>query len=100
MTHDQLMRLTFAFIVGPAVFVLEHLERKHGHVDLSDLQTLDDDERKAVRDAMPAEFITRLANRLGPAEHNRIAEMLGPGTMAKAHEAVAATLRSIATAKP
>jgi hypothetical protein len=99
MTHEQLMRLTFANIIGPALFVWEHLEKKHGRTDMSDLQVLGDDEREAIREAMPRNFLMRVANFLDVAERNQVAEMLGPETMAKVHETVATILRNTAKAK-
>jgi hypothetical protein len=100
MTHEQLMRLTFANLIGPAFFVCDHIERKSGRVHLSDLQALDDDEREAIRGTMPREFMVRVANFMDAAERNQIAELLGPETMAKVHEVIAAFLRTTAKAKP
>ena len=93
MTHEQLIRLAFASTVAPAFFVLKHLEEKYGRLDLADLHTLDDNERKAVWDAVPREFMVRVANQLNAAECNQIAEMLGPERTAKVHEVVATFLR-------
>jgi len=94
MTHEQLMRLTFANLIGPALFVWQHLKQKHGRLDLSDLQALNNDERKAIGDAMPRDFTVRVANFMDVAERNQIAEMLGPETMAKVHKMIATFLRA------
>jgi hypothetical protein len=100
MTHEQLMRLTFANIVGPSLFVWEHLEKKYGRTHMSDLRALGDDEREAIREAMPRDFLVRVANFLDEDARNQVAEMLGPETMAKVHETVATFLRNTAKAKP
>ena len=97
MTHEQLIRLAFASFVSRALFVCEHVERKCGRLHLCDLEVLGDDETKAIEDAMPREFMVRIANLLDIAERNEIAEMLGPERLAKVHEVIATILRAKAT---
>ena len=87
--HEQLMSLAFASVISPALFVCEHVEQKYGRLHLSDLEALGDDERKAIEEAMPIEFMVRVANRLDMEWRNRIAEMLGPEKLAKVHEVIA-----------
>ena len=97
--HEQLMSLAFASVISPALFVCEHVEQKYGRLHLSYLEALGDDERKAIEEAMPIEFMVRVANRLDMEWRNRIAEMLGPEKLAKVFELVATVLRAKAAAE-
>jgi hypothetical protein len=87
MTHEQLIRLALATRIAPGFFVLEQLESRLGRIpELSDLQAVSDDERKAIWDAMSNEYIASLANRLTLAV---IAKLFSREELANADEAVA-----------